>query len=129
MKARVSELPALGGFVEIFVPYYGNARLFTAATQSVGEVLLVLREPTEELEIPLDQAWSSTALYASFVYSATGLGVTEATANLFVDAVRALLEKHYIKRGVIWAADGLEHACVLGLAERATSTLTQLKVP
>src|SRR5262249_3087001 len=107
------------------------ARLFTAP-QLVGELLLVLPEPTDQLTIPLDQAWSSDELLGSFVYSAAGLGITAADANLFVDAVHGLLAKADLKRAFIWtgpwAGGSLERASVLGLADDAMTTLTKLTV-
>jgi hypothetical protein len=117
--------------VDLFVPYLGNARLFRAL-QPVGELLLVLHEPAEQSAIPLDQAWSSAQLLGSFVYSAAGLGVTEATAGLFVDAVIARLQQAGAERGILWVAGGVEHieqAPVLGLSETAMTSLGQLTAP
>ena len=63
------------------------------------------------------------------MYSAAGLGVTQDTADLFVDAVIARLYKSGLKRGFLWAADGIESASVLGLSETASSSLGQLTAP
>ena len=122
------ELLLRGSLVDLFVPYYGNARLFIAPP-SVGELLLVLPEPTGQSAIPLDEAWSRPELLGSFVYSAAEFGVTEDSADLFVDAVIARLLQAGVKRGVLWVADGIERASVLGLSQEADVCLTQLTAP
>ncbi len=112
----------------VFMPYFGNARLYSA-TQPVGELLLVLPQASSEPAIPLDQAWLSETLLGTFVYSAAGLGLDADTADLFVDAVLTKVQTAGVERAFLWAAHSVEDAALLGLSPSADAALTPLDLP